>query len=304
MKKTLLAYSMLLLSTLMMAQGNKTNDFVPSERFAYSYGFLSGEQWHSLELEATEQLFKQCFDGFWADINKENSQDARQEFNAVLFKMTQAKANKAEDGSQKKLTADELNSFAYNYGIILATNLKGLGIKAEHVAKKRFEEGFRQSAVGQKGELSQSAARSEVTATFQLVQAEQAEAQKAKNDAFLKKNKHKKGMIALASGIQYEVLQAGTGAQPVDLSSQVTTHYHGTLLDGTVFDSSVDRGQPISFALNGVIKGWQEVLLLMKEGGKVRAYIPADLAYGNRARGKIPANSLLIFDIELISVNN
>ncbi len=104
-----------------------------------------------------------------------------------------------------------------------------------------------------------------------------------------------------ASGIYYTIEKEGSGENP-NLQSFVKVHYHGTLLDGTVFDSSVDRGQPIDFPLTGVVKGWQEGIPLFKPGGKGTLYIPSNLAYGGRAQGKIPANSVLIFNVELLEV--
>jgi len=118
---------------------------------------------------------------------------------------------------------------------------------------------------------------------------------------FLNENKAKKGVTTTASGLQYLVLKEGTGASPV-ATDKVNVHYHGTLIDGSIFDSSVDRGEPISFPLNGVIKGWTEGLQTMKIGGKTRFFIPADLAYGERGRPGIPGNSVLIFDVELLDI--
>lgn len=120
---------------------------------------------------------------------------------------------------------------------------------------------------------------------------------------FLTENAQKEGVISLPSGLQYEVLQRGNGEVHPKADSNVRVHYHGTLIDGTVFDSSVERGQPISFGLNQVIPGWTEGVQLMVEGDKYRFYIPSNLAYGERGVGKIPAGSLLIFDVELLAVN-
>lgn len=120
---------------------------------------------------------------------------------------------------------------------------------------------------------------------------------------FLEANKQRPEVITLPSGLQYEVLSEGTGLKPGP-RSKVTCHYHGTLIDGTVFDSSVKRGQPATFPLNMVIKGWTEGLQLMNTGSKWRFFIPADLGYGNRqASAEIGPNSALIFDVELIEVN-
>ena len=127
---------------------------------------------------------------------------------------------------------------------------------------------------------------------------------KAEGEAFLAENGKKAGITTLPSGLQYEVLTEGAGKKP-GLSSSVTTHYHGTLINGTVFDSSYQRGQPATFPVNGVIAGWTEALQLMGEGSKYRLYIPADLAYGKRGAGRdIPGDTALIFDVELLKVNN
>ncbi|WP_148610992.1 FKBP-type peptidyl-prolyl cis-trans isomerase [Aeromonas sobria] len=119
---------------------------------------------------------------------------------------------------------------------------------------------------------------------------------------FLASNKEKPLVTTTASGLQYEVLIPGTGTVHPTAASKVKVHYEGKLLDGTVFDSSVARGEPIEFGLNQVIKGWTEGVQLMVEGEKTRFYIPADLAYGDRAVGKIPPGSVLIFDVELLGI--
>ena len=121
--------------------------------------------------------------------------------------------------------------------------------------------------------------------------------------AFLAENAQKEGVKSTASGLQYKVLTKGAGTTHPTATSNVTVHYHGTLIDGTVFDSSVDRGESISFVLNQTISGWNEGVQLMVEGDKFRFYIPSDLAYGDRNVGQIGAGSLLIFDVELIAIN-
>lgn len=120
---------------------------------------------------------------------------------------------------------------------------------------------------------------------------------------YLAGNKNSKGVVETASGLQYLLVEKGDGDVSPTATDTVTVHYHGKLIDGTVFDSSINRGQPISFALNQVIKGWTEGLQLMKVGDKMRLFIPADLAYGDRAAGKIPPGATLIFDVELIAIN-
>ena len=130
-----------------------------------------------------------------------------------------------------------------------------------------------------------------------------AEANKAAGEAFLASNKTAEGVVTTASGLQYKVITEGTGATPAD-GDIVKVHYTGTLLDGTKFDSSVDRGEPLEFPIGAVIPGWTEMLKLMKVGGKVTAWIPSDLAYGPHGRGpQIPGNSLLVFEMELIDTH-
>lgn len=123
----------------------------------------------------------------------------------------------------------------------------------------------------------------------------------AAGQAFLATNGAREGVMTTESGLQYEVLTEGEGASPA-AEDTVRVHYHGTLIDGTVFDSSVDRGEPIDFGLSRVIAGWTEGVQLMKVGSKYRFTIPSDLAYGSRSQGKIKANSTLIFDVELIAI--
>ncbi|MFO7615909.1 MAG: FKBP-type peptidyl-prolyl cis-trans isomerase [Bacteroidales bacterium] len=131
------------------------------------------------------------------------------------------------------------------------------------------------------------------------------EANLIEGQAFLEKNGKKNGVVTTASGLQYEVITQGTGPKPT-AESVVKVHYHGTLMDGTVFDSSVDRGQPVEFPLNGVIRGWTEGVQLMPVGSKYKLYIPSDLGYGADVPpgGPIEPNTVLIFEVELIDIIN
>ena len=142
----------------------------------------------------------------------------------------------------------------------------------------------------------------EIAANREQKRIRQFEVNKLDGEVFLKANKELPGIIVTESGLQYEVIKEGTGAVPT-LTDRVKVHYHGTLIDGTVFDSSVDRGEPITFAVTGVIKGWTEALQLMKVGSKHKVFIPSDLAYGERgARPPVGPNMTLIFEIELLEV--
>ena len=121
-------------------------------------------------------------------------------------------------------------------------------------------------------------------------------------NSFLTANKANPGVVETASGLQYQIVKKGDGSVHPSAKSTVKVHYHGTLLDGTVFDSSVERNEPISFPLNRVIKGWTEGLQLMVSGDTFKFFIPSDLAYGNAATGKIKPGSVLIFDVDLLEV--
>jgi peptidylprolyl isomerase len=137
---------------------------------------------------------------------------------------------------------------------------------------------------------------------FSSVGSEQISVNKQAGIEFMSANSTAEGVKTTASGLQYKVLQVGTGTEHPLASSKVKVHYEGKLLDGTVFDSSVARGEPISFGLNQVIKGWTEGVQLMVVGEKTRFFIPAELAYGDRTAGKIPGGSTLIFDVELLGI--
>ena len=142
----------------------------------------------------------------------------------------------------------------------------------------------------------------EINKQVQRQQKQQANSLAAAGEKFLETNAKREEVTVTASGLQYEILSAGSGKKP-EASSKVEVHYHGTLVDGTVFDSSVERGETIEFPVNGVISGWTEALQLMEEGAKWKLYIPSDLAYGARgAGGVIGPHSTLVFEVELIAV--
>lgn len=155
------------------------------------------------------------------------------------------------------------------------------------------------------GMMNADAARDYFNHTMEAMQAKKMEASygpnKSNGEAFLAENAKKEGVVTTASGLQYEVIVAGKGAVPA-ATDKVRVHYHGTLIDGTVFDSSVQRGEPAEFGVNQVIKGWVEGLQLMPVGSKYKFYIPQDLAYGAQAQGNITPFSTLIFEVELIAI--
>lgn len=202
---------------------------------------------------------------------------------------------------------ESLNDRAsYIIGLNLGRSLKSQDIP---VAADLIVQGLRDGLGGGQALLSEEeiqAAMQSFQADMLAKQQEKSKAASAKNqqegDAFLTKNKARKEVKTTASGLQYEVLKEGTGPTP-KATDQVTVHYKGTLLDGTVFDSSYDRNEPATFAVNQVIPGWVEALQLMKTGAKHKVYIPASLAYGETGAGpQIGPNSTLVFEIELQSI--
>lgn len=193
----------------------------------------------------------------------------------------------------------------YSVGYDIGKNLgrQGLDLPAEALLK-----GFSDGYQGKAGALSDQEMQSIKTAYQQQIMAKRAEAMKqaaAKNakdgEAYLAENKKKEGVVTTASGVQYKILKDGTGKQP-KATDTVKVQYRGTLPDGKEFDSSYKRGEPASFKVNGVIKGWTEALQLMKEGAKWQLVIPAALAYGERGMPGIGPNQVLLFDVELLEV--
>ena len=146
-----------------------------------------------------------------------------------------------------------------------------------------------------------NAARADLTAKQQVKQAADAATNTTAGEAYLAANAKKEGVKTTASGLQYKVIAPGTGKTPGPKDT-VKVHYKGTLIDGTVFDSSIDRGEPVTFPVNGVIAGWTEALLMMKEGARYQLVIPSKLAYGPAGQGPIGPNAVLVFDVELIDI--
>ena len=160
-------------------------------------------------------------------------------------------------------------------------------------------------AYGEEGELIiQADSANKILNTYiQALQQKKLTANLEVGNKFLEENKTKEGVVTLTSGLQYLIMKEGNGPKP-GAESKVTTHYHGTLIDGSVFDSSVERGEPASFPVNGVIKGWTEALQLMPVGSKWKLFIPSELAYGANPRqgGPIEPNMALVFEVELLSI--
>ena len=187
---------------------------------------------------------------------------------------------------------------------------RGLTQIKDDIDIKVVEQALEQTLKGEKTSLTQEEALQVRQAYMQQMQAKRvaeqkaaAEKNKGEGTAFLAKNKAKSGVKTTASGLQYEVEKEGTGPKP-KATDTVKVNYLGTKIDGTKFDSSYDRGQPATFPLNGVIKGWSEGLQLMPVGSKYKFYVPADLAYGENAPGPIGPNATLIFEVELLGIED
>jgi FKBP-type peptidyl-prolyl cis-trans isomerase FkpA len=194
---------------------------------------------------------------------------------------------------------DENTSYAF--GMALGSDLKQTGLQFNYDA---FTQGFKESIEGKETRISMEEAIRIIQTAFMSAMAKQAEENMAKETQFLEENGKKNGIQTTSSGLQYEVITQGSGVKPA-ASDTVSVHYEGTLIDGTVFDSSYERGEPAQFPLGGVIPGWTEGIQLMNVGSTYRLYIPSALAYGEQGAGSsIPPNSALIFKVELLSIVN
>jgi FKBP-type peptidyl-prolyl cis-trans isomerase FklB len=194
----------------------------------------------------------------------------------------------------------ELERFSYALGMSIAGNLIQTGVK--EVNAETFISAFKDTFEGKKPLLMPDEANKILETFIANVNARQNNENLEEGLKFLAENSKKDGVTELPSGLQYKVLKEGDGEIP-NLTDQVKCHYHGTLINGSVFDSSVERGEPAVFPVNGVIQGWIEALQLMSTGSKWRLFIPSELAYGTQgAGGAIGPNSTLIFDVELLEI--
>ncbi len=218
----------------------------------------------------------------------------------ALSPLTMTTATQAQDAKKPESLTERIS---YSYGLMIARQLTDRGIEVDLA---QFTEAFRSVLEKREPVLSED----EVTAAFSENQKNLAEKNATGPDrvnldagkAFLAENGKKEGITTTASGLQYEVIKAAEGPKP-KATDEVTVHYHGTLIDGKVFDSSVERGEPATFPLNGVIPGWTEGVQLMPTGSKYRFFIPYDLAYGERGAGAdIKPYSTLVFEVELLKI--
>lgn len=203
--------------------------------------------------------------------------------------------------SEKFTTVEQQASYGVGRQLgeqLAANSFEGLDIPA-------VQAGLADAFAGQESAVSMEdlhVAFTEISTRIKKAQEEAAEAAAAEGTAFLAENAKRDGVVVTDSGLQYEVINAGSGEKPT-YNSTVRTHYHGTFIDGSVFDSSVTRGQPAEFPVSGVIAGWTEALQLMPVGAKYRLYVPHQLAYGERGAGAaIPPYSALVFEVELLDI--
>lgn len=193
-----------------------------------------------------------------------------------------------------------MDKVSYALGLGIARQLAGMG--ASEVNVDDFAQALKDIFAGKEPQVTDQEGQQLVNEFFQNKQAEMAAKAKEAGENFLEENGKKEGVVTLPSGLQYQVLREGNGKKP-KATDKVECHYEGTLIDGTKFDSSYDRGQTATFGLNQVIAGWTEGLQLMQEGAKYRFFIPYNLAYGENGAGQsIPPYAALIFDVELVAV--
>jgi FKBP-type peptidyl-prolyl cis-trans isomerase FklB len=217
-------------------------------------------------------------------------------------KKKNSKKDKIEAVADTIFLKTRFDSISYGLGVLFGGNLKRGGL--DSINSKLLSRGFDEAMKNQKSIITPETANALLNQYAQDLNKAKGEKNLVAGQAFLEKNKADSGVIVLPSGLQYKILKAGTGDKPT-LNDKVKVHYHGTLIDGTVFDSSVERGEPIELNVGGVIEGWKEALQLMPVGSKWRLFVPSNLGYGERgAQGSpIGPNSTLVFEVELISIN-
>lgn len=189
---------------------------------------------------------------------------------------------------------------SYALGLSIGQNFKASGIKA--ITSEDFIAGLQDALAEREPQMTTERAREVINQLFMRLQQEESELNAAAGKEYQEIMRHKSGVVTLPNGLQYEIIKEGSGAKPKP-TDKVRVHYHGTLINGVVFDSSVERGEPAEFPLNAVIPGWTEILQLMPVGSKWRVVIPSELAYGSRGAGDvIRPNMTLIFEIELLDI--
>ena len=194
-----------------------------------------------------------------------------------------------------------MDKFSYAIGLGIGQNLFNMG--ANGIAVDDFAQAIKDVLEGNETAISHTEAREIVNKFFSELEEKMSAASIEAGKQFLEENKKRAGVVTLPSGLQYEVINEGNPGNLAKATDQVECHYEGTLIDGTLFDSSIQRGQPATFGVNQVIPGWVEALQLMPEGAKWKLYIPSDLGYGAQGAGEmIPPHSTLVFEVELMRI--
>ncbi len=212
---------------------------------------------------------------------------------------SQSKNSTLKIGAVKLVTPVDTASYAL--GVNMASNVKNMGL--EEINMEAFAKAFQDVYANEKLQITEAESNPILQAFFTSLMEKKAASSLAEGQTWLADNAKKEGVKTTASGLQYEVMREGTGPKPL-ATNTVKVHYHGTTTDGKVFDSSVDRGEPVEFPLNGVIPGWTEGVQLMSVGSKYKLFIPGDLAYGPRPpQGSgIAPNATLVFEVELLEI--
>lgn len=219
---------------------------------------------------------------------------------AAKTKKDKKSKQKSEAPANTQALATQADSLSYAFGLLIGNNMFVQGVK--EINESLFMTGFNKGYTDQEALLTIDVANQFVQNYFNKQISDESDMNLQKSNAFLAENKTKEGVVTTASGLQYKIITPGSGEFP-QATDQVRVHYHGTFIDGKVFDSSIDRGEPIVFGVDQVIPGWTEALQLMQPGARWMLFIPPDLAYGDKgAGGVIGPNQALVFEVELIEI--
>jgi FKBP-type peptidyl-prolyl cis-trans isomerase len=276
-------------------------------RLSYSYGYMIGKSLERVNFSQAEKSPNQFVQGFAKGF------EAKGQDIAVIESLLKARMEAGEPAKDAEAAKKIAFGIGFSSAAGIATQIGALSADFDFNAVGM---GYSSALKGEDSEFSDEEMngflksyfepkQQEAKAKMELEQEGLVVANTVAGEEFMKANAQKEGVVTMENGMQYIVLEAGAEDDVrATLEDKVTTHYHGTLIDGTVFDSSVDRGEPATFPLSGVIEGWQKGIPLMPVGAKYRFFIPSNLAYGNRAMGgSIAPGSTLIFEVELIKIN-
>jgi FKBP-type peptidyl-prolyl cis-trans isomerase FklB len=280
---------------------NPKNLNKPAENINYALGVAISQDFKTnynatLENIKLDEFVNALVSVLSDSVDAKKTKDAVMAFNDEVQKNGTAKQSGAKMSFGPK--------FSVNAGFAYGNGIKSMGFSADMFKVEEFKKAFTANMSNATTEMDFTMAQTIIQQESGRLMAAQGEKNLEAGKKFMAENLKKNPKLKTTpSGMQYEILKEGNGPKPA-ATDKVLTHYHGTKIDGTVFDSSVDRGQPSEFALNQVIKGWTEILQLMPKGSKWRVFIPSDLAYGAQGSpGGIPPNSTLIFEIELFKIN-